>query len=322
MPYVKDSQSQPGYHVTAKPGSGHPINLKTRPVMDRIFQKMGFGTKTAISHDLCWALYDVGLLYTENSTETDDEREKISYKLTDLSLSAEQRDQLARLLQKYSNDDRIDSIKSLLADTEDFQERFRHTSPDEIEEDTLDNQFTDIVDELYDDSNTPFDDPEVTETLDEWGLSIQDVNGDPLSRTDLSERQAKAIEQSIKHPRKVDLGWDSLRVTDNYVEYTATGLHSEVGYYLADDTYIFKLRDYSTSLDEQSSISIETVVSWNPPSLDERVKMIRTYSESGFVFEKAFEPHWSDLITAGIGKAGLEEYRVVWTDIADRIVEE
>ena len=324
MPYVKDSQTQSGYHVTAKPGSGHPINLKTRPIMDKIFRKMGIQSKTAISHDLCWALYDTGLLYTENSVEIEDDGESISYSLSELDVPDEQRDQLARLLQKYCDDDRIDSIRSMLADTEDFQERLRKTSPDAIQvEDSPADQFTDIVDEIYGDPDVPFDDPEVSEILDEWGTHIHDADGNSVSQTELTRPQAKEVEQSMKRARRAEFEWDNIRIADAFVQYTVTGNSIEIGYYLHDNTYILKFRDYDCdiSLNSCSGISVEVVVSWSLPSMDERVEMTRAYNESGEAIETAFEPHLSDLLAQGAKKEAFDEYRSVWTEVANRFIE-
>ncbi|PHQ44780.1 hypothetical protein DJ68_16625 [Halorubrum sp. C3] len=292
--------------------------------MDKIFRKMGIQSKTAISHDLCWALYDTGLLYTENSVEIEEDSESISYNLSELDVPDDQRDQLARLLQKYCDDDRIDSIRSLLADTEDFQERLRKTSPDAIQEDDPPaDQFTDIVDEIYGDSDVPFDDPEVFEILDEWGTYIHDVDGNSVSKTELTEPQAKAIEQSMERARGTGFEWDNIRITDDFVQYTATGLSSEIGYYLLDDTFILKFRDYNcgVSLNSCSGVGVEVVVSWAVPSIDERVEMTRAYNESGKVIETAFEPHLSDLLAQGAKKEAFDEYRSVWTEVADRFIE-
>ena len=327
MPFVKNSQSKPGYHVTAKPGPGHPINLKARPVMDKIFRKMGFQQKTGISHDLCWALYDAGLLYTENSVETDDDGSTISYNLTDLSLPEEQRDQLARLLQKHSEDTRIESITSLLADTEDFQERLHRTSPDDLEETTGPAaQFTDIVEDIYDSSEEPvFGDPEVEESLNQWDPYIHDANGDSVSRTELTDEQATAIEQSIAPAQNVDLGWANISFTDHYIQYTATGLNSDISSHLGDDAYIFKLRDFTAYPDTSNktspvAVNTEIKVRWGFPTVDEPVELTRTYDESGNVFETAFDPHLSDLLMAGIPMGTFKLHRSEWMDVIHRAI--
>lgn len=327
MPYVKNSQSKPGYHVTAKPGPGHPINLKTRPVMDKIFRRMGFQQKTGISHDLCWALYDAGLLYTENSVDTTDDGTTISYNLTDLSLPEDQRDQLARLLQKHSDDTRIESITSLLADTNDFQERLERTSPDDIEEPAGPaDQFTDIVDKIYGDSESVFDDPAIAETLDEWDVYLHDANGDAVSRTELTDPQATAITESIDRARDVGLGWDNIRFTDHYVQYTATGLSSDISSHLGDDTYIFKLRDFSVYPNvpneaQPEAVNTEIKLEWGFLTADERVQLTRTYTSSGYTFETAFEPHLSELLMAGVSMETFKRYRAEWIDVVDRAVD-
>jgi len=122
MPTVKryaTSSDNSGYYVTAYIGGPHPINIKARPLADQLFNELGFGERATITHNLCWAMYEADLLYTDNSLENHDDdtiRGNLSDSLSTLDLSTEQRNRLLSLLDQYSDAAKISKLKSILED--------------------------------------------------------------------------------------------------------------------------------------------------------------------------------------------------------------
>ncbi|WP_157884819.1 hypothetical protein [Halorubrum aethiopicum] len=59
-----------GYYIQANVGAGAPITLQVSDLAARIFKDNGYGDADTVPTKLVWAMYDVNLVSTSNSTET------------------------------------------------------------------------------------------------------------------------------------------------------------------------------------------------------------------------------------------------------------
>jgi hypothetical protein len=68
--YAK-SNEKTGYFVRANVGGSHPVTLQTTDVAERIFDDNGYSDGSSVPTKLVWSMYDVDLLYTESSINSE-----------------------------------------------------------------------------------------------------------------------------------------------------------------------------------------------------------------------------------------------------------
>jgi hypothetical protein len=230
MPTVNRYADDPGFYVTANPGAEHPINIKTRPEMDAIFEELDFGEKTEISHDLCWALYNTKLIYTKNSIDapaapTDDD---LQFDTGAESLSPEQRDRLLDVIQDYNGSERVQELRDVLEDAPGFNTDSNTTSGG-TEPDDRGEKLSEFLAQGTDDNESTENllPDEVNAALDEWNpVLLRDTEDGivEIGREDLAFNERPMVKQSIPRYPSNEFNPHYIELGDDHVEY---GLHYE-----------------------------------------------------------------------------------------------
>lgn len=65
------SNEKNGYFIRANVGGNHPITLQVSPVAEAVLRDNGFRHEDNVPTKVVWSMYDVGLLWTENSGNVD-----------------------------------------------------------------------------------------------------------------------------------------------------------------------------------------------------------------------------------------------------------
>lgn len=66
------SSPKNGYYIRANVGGAHPVTLQVPRLAERIFRDNGYDDEDAVPTQLVWAMFDVGLLKTTNSSNDPD----------------------------------------------------------------------------------------------------------------------------------------------------------------------------------------------------------------------------------------------------------
>ena len=67
---IHPASDQSGYYIQANVGVPHPITLQVTPLAARIFRHTGFTPDEAVPTKLVWAMYELDLVYTNESLAT------------------------------------------------------------------------------------------------------------------------------------------------------------------------------------------------------------------------------------------------------------
>lgn len=220
MPTVNRYADGSGFFVTANPGAEHPINIRTRPEMDEIFEELDFGQKTEISHDLCWTLYDTGLIYTKNSHEAPAEGidGDLDFEANAVSLTQEQREKLLEVIQDYSGSERVDKLRDVLEEHSSFTNRSSSntgSSEGKSEGDAL----REFLDQDTEEGDTGTDSyslkDEVREWLDAWSPVF--LSGDKeIEREELGSGAVSKLNQSTPRFADLDRGPAYIHITEYF----------------------------------------------------------------------------------------------------------
>jgi hypothetical protein len=110
MPTLREytsSSENSGYYLQANVGGAHPITLQVTPIAQTIFQQVGYDPTESVPTKLVWAMYDLGLLYTDKSLASDNVK-NVSTEETLRSLGLENRltpeekNQVLSYIEKYN----------------------------------------------------------------------------------------------------------------------------------------------------------------------------------------------------------------------------
>ncbi|MFC7070591.1 hypothetical protein ACFQL9_13135 [Halobaculum lipolyticum] len=101
------SSDTSGYYIQANVGGAYPITLQVTPLAARILRKTDHTPDGPVPTKLVWAMYDLGLLYTKKSLDTDKlDRVSTQTVFRDLNLanilSPNDRDKLIEYIDSYT----------------------------------------------------------------------------------------------------------------------------------------------------------------------------------------------------------------------------
>ena len=98
------SSSKRGYYIQANVGRGAPVTLQVSKLAQQIFMDNEYGDADTVPTKLVWAMYDVGLLSTGGSTQTNGKTADVYTAFTNTGVSSRLRDSTRRQLTSYLDD--------------------------------------------------------------------------------------------------------------------------------------------------------------------------------------------------------------------------
>lgn len=302
MPTVTPYKDDSGYYVTANPGSGNPIRIKTRNVMDDIFRELGISEKTKISHNLCWALYDAGLIYTKNSiSDKEDSGEgNLNYDLSAVDLTEEQRHKLLEAVEKNTNSEKVAELRDMMIDHPEFTEATSSTNS-ESKHDTSESadkslrEIAKVADENNEEDTTYLDEP-VSQTLDSWNVAaILNSDGEEVERSDLSRIEARGLNNSVPESDFPDITPVYVRSTEDFVEY---GIPYETES-IVDGLKGIEVYDYRGTEDGASATLDRRYKARLQVFYDQEVTLTMVFGQDHGCIEKSISPPVQEL-TSGL----------------------
>lgn len=118
--YTADSP-QSGVYIVANVGGLHPITLQVTPLGRRILERLDYAPGDDVPTQFVWSMYDVGILYTENTLDQNpelpgDPAEVFEQLNVPGKLTREERAELIEWLTEYSgpNASEVDSLRATL----------------------------------------------------------------------------------------------------------------------------------------------------------------------------------------------------------------
>lgn len=137
--YKPDSEKS-GHYILANVGGSHPITIQVTDLGGQILQKAGYAHGDNVPTKVVWAMFDIGILYTSNTTneppETVDNPDQTFQQLgVANNLTAQEKDQLLNYLNEYTGPNQ--------SEVRDLREELEQSAP------AVDNE-TDIPREVQD----------------------------------------------------------------------------------------------------------------------------------------------------------------------------
>lgn len=102
-----DTSKKSGFYILANVGRSHPITLQVTDIGAQILQKAGYQPEDKVPNNIVWPMYDVGILYTNETLdelpETNGRTDEVFDQLNVIHrLTPEERNQLIQYLNEYT----------------------------------------------------------------------------------------------------------------------------------------------------------------------------------------------------------------------------
>lgn len=124
MPALKKyttNSPQSGVYIVANVGGANPVTLQVTQLGRRMFERLGYNPGDDVPTRFVWSLYDVGILYTENTLNQDPELPEDPAKVFEQlevpgKLTPEERTELIEWLSEYNgpNASQVNSLRETL----------------------------------------------------------------------------------------------------------------------------------------------------------------------------------------------------------------